>query len=156
MYVHGPILKVRGLSIEPHFSTVCIDLSMHYNSFFKLVCSPNIYACKGAFNPNISNISAKFRRGFALQCFFIVIIFKYKLSFLYFYIIYHLLLLSPFFQKLVLSSWLLVNILARLVLHLQFSFLREEGKMAVALEEILLAWRLVLIFYASLSLVSVP
>ena len=24
-----PILKVRGLSIEPHFSTVCIDLSMH-------------------------------------------------------------------------------------------------------------------------------
>ena len=24
-----PIFKVRGLSIEPHFSTVCIGLSMH-------------------------------------------------------------------------------------------------------------------------------
>ena len=85
---------------------------------------------------------------------FIAIIYKYNFLLLYFYIIYHLLLLSPFSQRLVLSSWLLANILAHLVLHLQFSFLRGEGQMAVELEKILLAWRLVK--YASLSLVSVP
>ena len=27
--VYRPLLKVRGLSIEPRFSTMCIDLSIH-------------------------------------------------------------------------------------------------------------------------------
>ena len=27
--VYRPLLKVRGLSIEPRFSTLCIDLSIH-------------------------------------------------------------------------------------------------------------------------------
>ena len=30
-----------------------------YNSFFILVCSPNTYACKGVFNPNIQPNSAE-------------------------------------------------------------------------------------------------
>ena len=27
--IYRPLLKVRGLSIEPHFNTMCIDLSIH-------------------------------------------------------------------------------------------------------------------------------
>ena len=36
-----PILKVRGLSIEPRFSTMCIDLSMHVHVVKYYIVSNN-------------------------------------------------------------------------------------------------------------------
>ena len=39
MICRRPILKVRGLSIKPRFSTMCIDLSMHVRTCSKRLVS---------------------------------------------------------------------------------------------------------------------
>ena len=61
MEYYVPLLVLEQGSIDK--TMLFITLAWYY-SFFILVCSPNTYAYKGVFNPNIySNISAKLPKG---------------------------------------------------------------------------------------------
>ena len=42
-----------GCTSPKYLALALLLILVYYNSFFILVCSPNTYACKGVFNPNI-------------------------------------------------------------------------------------------------------